>query len=360
MKLLIETVSLLLLCIFSAVQGAADISARYAVHKSTLCSIKSSPKTRQRRSDAFSTRGRVPLAVVVPPVVRNLARGSMLKCLADLTGGLPLEVWKSSVVLEHIHSRETEDPPPSSLSILKSIINERGVLTLWSGLSPRMVEGIFSGGILLAAKEGLHTILSQYASPMLTKSVGVAIPSSVIGFLSGAGGGCAQALVMGPTSLVVTACVAASRENEGESVSALQVAQEVLQEKGIRGLYRGSSAVAMRQATNWASRQGFTEFVRPRIPIAGVAGELLAGCIGGTLSAWNTPFEVARIESQSKVMVKSGNGNQNEEKGKSLFGTMSEIIDERGAGALYVGLIPRAFQACYQTLFLVCVPRLLD
>lgn len=141
-----------------------------------------------------------------------------------------------------------------------------------------MVEGLFSGGVLLAAKEGLHTLLEQYASPMLIKATGAAIPPSLIGFASGAGGGMAQSLVMGPTSLIVTACVAASKEqNDGESVSAWQVAHKVVQERGIRGLYRGAPAVAMRQATNWASRQGFTEFVRPRIPIGGVLGELIAG-----------------------------------------------------------------------------------
>ena len=86
---------------------------------------------------------------------------------------------------------------------------------------------------------------------------------------------------------------------------------------------------------------------------------LCPGCLGGTLSAWNTPFEVARIESQSRVMAKSGNDNQGEEKSKSLFATMRDIVDERGVGALYVGLIPRACQACYQTLFLVCIPRLM-
>ena len=168
------------------------------------------------------------------------ARGSFLKCMADLTGGLPLEVWKSSVVLENINARKSNTPPPSTFAILKTIIRERGVLTLWSGLSPRMIEGLFSGGVLLAAKEGLHTVLAEYASPMLTKSIGVTIPPSLIGFVSGAGGGCAQSLVMGPTSLVVTACVAASKENGGESVSALEVAKKVLQERGIRGLYRGA------------------------------------------------------------------------------------------------------------------------
>ena len=35
-------------------------------------------------------------ADAVSPIIRNVARGSTLKCVADLTGGLPLEVWKSS------------------------------------------------------------------------------------------------------------------------------------------------------------------------------------------------------------------------------------------------------------------------
>lgn len=209
-----------------------------------------------------------------------------------------------------------------------------------------MAEGLFSGGVLLAAKEGLHTLLADYASPMLTNSIGVTLPPSMIGFASGAGGGCAQALVMGPTSLLVTACVKASKE--GESISSLQAMKLVVQKGGIRGLYRGAGAVGARQATNWASRQGFTECIRPRIPIAGVAGELLAGCLGGTLSAWNTPFEVARIERQSAT---------NDEI-KPLVQTLRDIVKERGIGGLYVGLGPRAAQSCYQTLFLVCVPRL--
>lgn len=211
-----------------------------------------------------------------------------------------------------------------------------------------MAEGLFSGSVLLAAKESIHTVLSEYASPMLSKNVGLSLPPSFVGFLAGAGGGAAQALVMGPTSLIVTACVAASNENE--DVSALEVVQRIIKEKGVLGLYRGSPAVAMRQATNWASRQGFTEFARPRIPIAGVVGELMAGCIGGTLSAWNTPFEVARIESQSQL----------DKEQKSLVTTMCDIANERGVEGLYVGLFPRACQACYQTLFLVCVPRLLN
>lgn len=52
-------------------------------------SLSSSPWAQSRvlshRREASRT---IPAAVVVPPVLQNLARGSILKCLADLTGGL--------------------------------------------------------------------------------------------------------------------------------------------------------------------------------------------------------------------------------------------------------------------------------
>ena len=61
------------------------------------------------------------------------------------------------------------------------------------------VEGLFSGGVLLATKEALRSSLTA-----ASKTLGFNVPPSLIGFVSGAGGGASQALVMGPTSLIVT------------------------------------------------------------------------------------------------------------------------------------------------------------
>jgi len=60
-----------------------------------------------------------------------------------------------------------------------------------------------------------------------------------------------------------------------------------------------------RQSTNWASRQGFTEGIRVLLmknkkeKKLGISEEILAGTVGGCLSTWNQPFEVARIYMQS-------------------------------------------------------------
>lgn len=281
-----------------------------------------------------------------PGLVRNLARGSALKCIGDLCGGLPFEVWKSSIVLEHIHANHAGEQPAGDVAVLRRLLRERGVQGLWSGVSARMVEGFFSGAVLLAGKETLRKTLSS--SPVVTRRLSPA----VIGFVAGAGGGAGQAIVMAPCSLLVSATAA-----NGGSVTA--AAKDVWSRHGLRGVYRGAPAVAARQATNWASRQGFTDLLRPRIGISGVGGEILSGCLGGTLSCWNTPFEVARIESQSRVFSKH-KGAHSDKHDHSLAASMADIVKKRGVGGLYTGVLPRICQSCYQTVFLVCIPRLLD
>mmetsp|Transcript_1303 Transcript_1303/g.2766 ORF Transcript_1303/g.2766 Transcript_1303/m.2766 type:complete len:303 (+) Transcript_1303:113-1021(+) len=271
-------------------------------------------------------------------LVRNLARGSALKMVCDLSGGLPLEVWKSSVVLEAIRAAKTMERPASDLACLRKVVQARGFKGLWTGLEARMLEGALSGAVLLGAKESIRVCL-----------VPLRLSPAFAGFVSGAGGGACQAIVMGPCSLIVTAATASG----GKPVTS--ILREVWAKDGLAGLYQGSGAVAARQATNWASRQGFTEFIRPYIKIKGVGGEILAGCLGGTFSAWNTPFEVARIESQTSSFDKNSKSKKT-----SLVSTLKGICDDRGPAALFTGLVPRIFQACYQTIFMVCIPRVLD
>ena len=82
-----------------------------------------------------------------------------------------------------------------------------------------------------------------------------------------------------------------------------------------------------------------------------IGEEALSGIIGGALSTWNQPFEVARIEAQA-----------NASKGlppKSFTQTVSHIVKESGYAGLFQGIIPRMGLGIAQTLFLVTVPHLL-
>ena len=226
-----------------------------------------------------------------------------------------------------------------------------------------MVEGALSGAVLMAAKETLRNLLT--VGPMCALN----LPPVAVACLAGAGGGAAQALVMGPCSLLVVACTTDRAAGGQGSVPA--AARRAWAQGGLLGMYRGSGAVAVRQATNWASRQGLTELLRPmclaRLP--GIRGEVVAGCLGGGLSTWNTPFEVCRIEAQAGAGPQRGSINNvssssskrpNSARSASLWSTMARVHQERGVKGLFAGLGPRVCQACYQTFFMVVVPRVLD
>ena len=113
-------------------------------------------------------------------------------------------------------------------------------------------------------------------------------------------------------------------------------------------------------ATNWASRQGFTEFVRARMKLAfhgdvraklTKGQEVGAGVIGGTLACWNHPFEVARIEAQTL-------GNMGKPVG-SMVTVMKDIVRVDGVGGLFRGIAPRVCLGIWQTLFMVTGAKLI-
>merc|ERR1719408_1006505 len=109
-----------------------------------------------------------------------------------------------------------------------------------------MVESATKGAILLYSKEAIL----QYS-----KAAGAS--STMAGFLAGAGGGVCQTTVMGPCTFLVTAVVTGDKNTAVGSLISKTWA-----EKGIKGFYPGGTAIAFRQASNWASRQGLTEWAR--------------------------------------------------------------------------------------------------
>lgn len=140
----------------------------------------------------------------------------------------------------------------------------------------------------------------------------------------------------------------------GKSTNAMVLARETYSKNGLRGFYPGGSAIAFRQATNWASRQGLTEFVRIRMKRYRYGDEThkltkgdeaICGIVGGTLASWNTPFEVARIEMQARA-----NAGQSKLSLPQVFGL---VWKEHGALGLFQGIIPRIGLNIWQTLFMV-------
>lgn len=109
-----------------------------------------------------------------------------------------------------------------------------------------MVESFLKGGILLFAKDAI--IRS-------TMSMGLSeVPAGTIG---GFGGGVAQVIVLGPCTYLVTASVTAPKET-----SVISLMLNTFKSRGLGGFYHGGTALMLRQGSNWASRQAFTDLAR--------------------------------------------------------------------------------------------------
>eukprot|EP01147_Barroeca_monosierra_P005260 gene5259-7043_t len=249
--------------------------------------------------------------------LRDARNGAVLQMVEAASLGMPLEVWKT-----HLGRHRDQ----TTFQGLKTVYQRnggglRGVLAFWRGTTPKMVESATKGSVLMFSKEMIRdSMLAAGVAP------------HIAGFAAGAGGGVCQVSVMGPCTYIVTTMV-----NGDRSTPVRKQMLETWKSKGIRGFYPGGTAIAFRQATNWASRQGFTDTVRegmkrlryddPTTAKLTVEEEVVSGIIGGTMACWNHPFEVARIEAQTRAAVG--------EPALSFVRTLKEIVKAHGIAGLF-------------------------
>jgi len=259
------------------------------------------------------------------PII-DVAIGPLVQMAEAASLGMPFEVWKT-----RMGRHRTETTRQAFVNIYK----DGGARAFWRGTQAKMFESATKGAILMYAKEGIND--SLLLAGWRPEAAGVV-----------AGGGIAQVSVMGPATYLVTGAV----NDPGKST--MERIRTTYARGGVAGFYPGGVAIAFRQATNWASRQGFTEATRAKAKLVlhGDANAKLSkweevgcGITGGTLASWNHPFEVARIEAQSR-------GNAGQPVG-NMVSVMRDIVREGGVGGLFRGIIPRIGLGIWQTLFMV-------
>lgn len=270
--------------------------------------------------------------------VKDIRNGAILQMAEAATLGLPFEVWKT---------RMGRFRNEGNLTAFKNVYSSagggfNGVRAFWAGFSPKMVESATKGAVLMVAKEGLKDVANSAGVDPFLGAI-----------LAGAGGGVCQVVVMGPCTYLVTAAVTGTKTGDTPKSTATLV-RDTYARAGIRGFYPGGSAIAFRQATNWASRQGLTEGVRityrrqrygDKDAKLSPNEEIMCGVMGGALSCWNHPFEVARIEMQARANAG--------EPPLSMLGVFRMVTQEHGAAGLFKGVLPRIGLGIWQTLFMV-------
>jgi Mitochondrial carrier protein len=294
-------------------------------------------------------------------VAKTLLRGAALRIASDLTGGTPLENIKTRTALS------TTDESPAQAA--RNIIRANGLVGLWKGSSGRTVEGALIGAVFMLTSTITKSQLRRVcgASPTVAALVGGLI------------GGIAQATIMTPAGLVFTA-LNSQRDNDDDDnddhhpagirmttikggggnnnnnnnmESSFDIVRRVVREQGVAGLYAGVRPMALRQATNWASRAGLTEITRSVLGWSqyGLIGEFLSGVVGGVGSCWNTPIETIRVHTQRDV-------NQGQV-ARPMADYWRDIVHTDGYAGLFRGCAPRAVQAIWQTTFLIVVPNIM-
>ena len=209
------------------------------------------------------------IVVVCESNPRSLVTGAVLGCIETVTLGQPLEVWKT---------RNGQMHNESAFESLRAIYRTRGPKGFWVGLEPRLVESTTKGAILVYSRE----VLLKSCSRLGVRGTAAAV-------IAGVGSGVAQTLVMGPMTLLVVA----ANHDVGPQGGLLRHAADIYREQGPGGFFVGSGPMALRQATNWGSRQGISDAMRAALirrsggtPLS-VAHEILCGSIAGVLSTWN-------------------------------------------------------------------------
>ncbi|CAI7723576.1 mitochondrial carrier protein, putative [Plasmodium vivax] len=301
---------------------------------------------------------------------KDLVNGSILHCLETASLGMPLEVWKTRMCVYR-----NENTIRSFASIYS-----KGVGQFYAGFYAKLVESSSKGAVLLLSKEHMINLCNNLNFNKTTS-----------GFIGGATGGICQSFVMTPCTFFITASI-------DRKINYKKKLVDIFRNKGFTTLYKGNSAMCLRQGTNWASRQGLTEWVRHlfierKRKVGGGAGvevgvknevtdkrghvfqptpakdthpldkrggaahdlspseELLCGVLGGALSVWNNPFDVIRV-----YMQNSANKNIK----LTFFQSFVSLYREGGILYLYKGVIPRCFLCIWQTLFMVTGVKILN
>ncbi|PVU95528.1 hypothetical protein BB561_001766 [Smittium simulii] len=265
---------------------------------------------------------------------KNLAIGAFIQTAEVTTLGQPFEVVKT-----HMAANRQD----GVRAAIKKTYARGGLRGFYQGLIPwAWIEASTKGAVLLYTSSEVEHIAAGYGASRVTS-----------GLLGGMLGGLAQAYTtMGFCTFMKTVEVTRQKQ-AGVALSTYQVAYDVFKREGIRGLNRGVSAVALRQMTNWGSRFGIarvTEAVmkgKDKTRKLSNSERVIASVVGGTLSCWNQPLEVIRVEMQSQLKSKDRPTKMN------IVSCAKYIYAQSGFRGFYRGVLPRIGLSVYLTTCMV-------
>lgn len=280
-------------------------------------------------------------AVAKKPInFSNILVGAGMNLFEVTTLGQPFEVIKTTMAANRGDSMG---------GAFARIWGRGGIAGFWQGLIPwAWIEGSTKGAVLMFVSSDV-----EYRARLLGSS------NFVAGITGGMVGGIAQAyLSVGFCTCMKTVEITRHKQAADgvKPPSTFTVFKDIYKREGIRGINKGVNAVAVRQCTNWGSRFGLARLAEDSIrKFTGRKSDeklnayekIAASAVGGGLSTWNQPIEVARIEMQSKTV------DPNRPKKLTSWTAIKYIYSQNGLKGLYRGVTPRIGLGIWQTVCMV-------
>ena len=268
---------------------------------------------------------------------QSLLIGAAIQVFEVTTLGQPFEVLKTHMAAHRQDGLRA--------AIVKTY-QRGGIFGFYQGLIPwAWIEASTKGAVLLFAMTESEKRFLQ-----------LGIDPKISAVMAGIFGGLAQAYTtMGFCTFMKTVEVTRHKAPAGIHLSTWQVAKQVWEREGIRGLNRGVTAVAIRQMTNWGSRYGIAKIAKETIctihgdPKHQLSGweKVLASAIAGFLGCWNQPIEVIRVEMQNQAKSPDRPANLN------IWTAAKFIYQKHGLIGFYRGIVPRICLGIYLTVLMV-------
>jgi len=209
---------------------------------------------------------------------------------------------------------------------IRRTFRQSGIKGFYYGMTPPLALT----GVINTVLWGMQFNLVEYLSPGKPATTGVVMQAAVIS-------GILISAIVTPVE-VIKSKLQVGKGDKGP----LRITQEIYQNSGIRGIYRGLSAVALVRASNWAyfgSYAAIQDFLQTLswAPKSRQGNALLAGGLAG-VCFWFAAFGFDTVK--ARMMV--------DETPKSFVRTAQDIYREHGLRGFTRGFSPcviRAFPA---------------
>ncbi|XP_071711716.1 mitochondrial arginine transporter BAC2-like [Rutidosis leptorrhynchoides] len=239
--------------------------------------------------------------------------------------------------LDSVRVRQQSSQSGSAFSILKSVATKEGPLALYRGMGAPLASVTFQNAMVFQ----IYAILSRAFDSSCCSNE----PPSYKGVaLGGVGAGAIQSLMLSPIELIK---IRLQLQTQHTEKGPLNVAKNILKIEGWRGLYRGLTITALRDAPSHGFYFWTYEFVREKLhPGCRKSGQesfntmLVAGGLAGVAS-WVCcyPLDVVktRLQAQTPNSTIKYNG---------IVDCLCKSVKNDGYGVLFRGLgtaVSRAF-----------------